>query len=147
VGDLKLFHALMTFADGRTLAPSLTCSCKVLLHHLAVSRRQRLGKNVFFLALLSFVPQDYGLFDIYDARVGGGFAEPPPISPPCEGEACQSPPPAPEDPTPASSIYSGPGNLKPVKGCPKGKHKKNGKCVRKYHKKKHKRHHKRGAKR
>lgn len=99
------------------------------------------GKNVFFATLSSLVPQDYGLVDIYDARVGGGF-EPPPTAPvDCEGEACQNPPPSPEAPTPTSSAYEGPGNVagsgrQKGRRCPASKRKvsKGGKarCVRKH---------------
>jgi hypothetical protein len=68
------------------------------------------GDDVFFLsfAQLSHMDTD-SVADVYDARVGGGFPEVP--SPPvCEGDACQSPVSAPEDPTPGSLTYSGPGN-------------------------------------
>ncbi|HEY8808877.1 MAG TPA: hypothetical protein VIM28_02545, partial [Solirubrobacterales bacterium] len=59
----------------------------------------------------SLLVQDYGLIDVYDARDGGGFP-PPPLAPAsCEGEACQSPPPVPDDPTPASSSFEGAGNV------------------------------------
>jgi hypothetical protein len=68
------------------------------------------GDDVFFLtaAQLSHGDTDSSM-DVYDARVGGGFAEPTP-GPVCEGDACQSPVSAPEDPTPGSLTYSGPGN-------------------------------------
>lgn len=73
------------------------------------------GSDVFFVTSRSLVPADYGLTDIYDARIGGGFPPPPPPAQPCEGEACQSPPPAPEAVTPASSAYEGKGNLPPAR--------------------------------
>jgi hypothetical protein len=69
------------------------------------------GDNVFFVTGSSLLPQDPGVFDIYDARVGGGLPTPEPAPPGCEGEACQSPPPAPADPTPASATFRGPGDL------------------------------------
>ena len=69
------------------------------------------GRDVFFATASSLLPQDPTGFDVYDARVDGGLPIPPPPEPSCEGEACQSPPPAPEDPTPASSAFRGPGNL------------------------------------
>ncbi len=104
------------------------------------------GRDVFIRTASSLVAWDPGQIDIYDAREGGGF--PPPTPPPasCEGEACQSPTPAPNDPTPAS-VQEGPGNLqqqaKPRR-CAKGKHKvkKNGKtrCVKNKKAKKSKRH-------
>jgi hypothetical protein len=99
------------------------------------------GHDVFFATLSSLVPQDPGLIDIYDARVGGGF--PPPAAPPpaCEGEACQSAPEAPNDPTPASEAFQGAGNVKEeptptptASHCAKGKLKRHGKCVAKKHK-------------
>ena len=71
------------------------------------------GDDVFFLtyARLSTRDTDTAL-DVYDARVGGGESEPPkPVQ--CEGDACQSPVAAPEDLTPGSLIYSGPGDLVP----------------------------------
>jgi hypothetical protein len=98
------------------------------------------GDDVFFSTLSSLVSQDYGLVDIYDARVGGGFPEPPNPPAPCEGEACQSPPEAPNDPTPASSAFQGAGNVvedKPA-SCRKPKVRRRGRCVsRKHHKRAH----------
>ena len=94
------------------------------------------GEDVFISTQSSLVTQDYGLNDVYDARVGGGF--PSPVAPTdCEGETCQSPPPPPPDVTPASAATVGGGNVRPVKSkrCRKGTRKvrKNGKtrCVRK----------------
>jgi WD40-like Beta Propeller Repeat len=68
------------------------------------------GNDVFFLTSAQLVHADTdSTSDVYDARVGGGFAEP--LSPPvCEGDACQNPVSAPEDPTPGSLTYSGPAN-------------------------------------
>jgi hypothetical protein len=92
------------------------------------------GDDVFFATLASLAGGDYGLVDIYDARIGGGFPEQPPPGVGCEGEACQNPAPAPLYSPPPSLSTDGPGNLeekpKPVK-CPKGKVKKKGRCVKK----------------
>lgn len=96
------------------------------------------GDDVFFTTLASLVSADYGLVDVYDARVGGGFVSPPAPAPECEGEACQHPLPAPAYETPSSSSYEGPGNVREgqsgPKKCAKGKHKvKQGgkvKCVK-----------------
>lgn len=89
------------------------------------------GSDVFFTTDASLVSQDYGLVDIYDARVNGGF--PPPPGPPgsCEGEACQVAPPPPNDQTPASAAFKGAGNVneKPRRSCRKGKVRRRGKCV------------------
>jgi hypothetical protein len=107
------------------------------------------GEDVFFSTLASLLPEDYGLVDIYDARVDGGLPSPPLPAPECEAEACQNPAPAPLLQTPSSLTYSGPGNVqepaaKPKK-CPKGKVKKNGHCVKKKAAKKGKGKKQRGA--
>ncbi len=113
------------------------------------------GRDVFFKTASSLLPQDPGLIDIYDARENGGLPGPSAPQPPCEGEACQSPPVPPDDPTPASNSFEGLGNppVESVKqSCPKGKRKvrRNGKarCVPK-HKRRHKKsnspHHGRAA--
>jgi DNA-binding beta-propeller fold protein YncE len=106
------------------------------------------GDDVFFKTSASLVPQDSGLIDVYDARVGGGF--PPPEEPPgpCEGEACAPPAAAPNDPTPASAGFRGAGNPAPErrlrKACPKGKRKvrRAGKtrCVKQKRRQERKRH-------
>ncbi len=97
------------------------------------------GKDVFFATTESLVSQDYGLRDIYDARVGGGLPAQPAAAPECEGEACQSAPEAPDDPTPASSTFQGAGNVAEAplakKACAKGKVRRRGKCVSKHRKK------------
>jgi hypothetical protein len=110
------------------------------------------GDDAFFTTESSLVPQDPGSVDLYDARVEGGFPQPV-VNKPCEGEACQSPPPPPVDRTPASSVYNGPGNVGRGKGCPKGKRKvrRHGKvrCVRKrrHAKRRHHKHHANGNRR
>jgi hypothetical protein len=66
------------------------------------------GADAFFITDDSLVGADPGALDLYDARVGGGFAEPsPPL--PCEGDACQVLPPEPTDPT-LTTLLSGRGN-------------------------------------
>lgn len=106
------------------------------------------GDDVFFETQAQLVPQDVDeSFDIYDARVGGGF--PAPASPaPCAGAACQGALPAPSVfATPASSTFAGAGNLSaPVvvsgakpkpkpkarpKLCPRGFVKKKDRCAKK----------------
>ncbi|HEU0250928.1 MAG TPA: hypothetical protein VFR48_09410 [Solirubrobacteraceae bacterium] len=113
----------------------------------------RSGRDVFFTQAAALTPD--AIDDqrhLYDARIGGGFEFPPP-PPPCSLEACQgiaSPPP--NDGTPASLSFSGPGNQTNSQGsssklcgssgacvksharkktCPKGKALKRGKCVKK----------------
>ena len=113
------------------------------------------GSNAFFTTSASLVGSDPGSIDLYDAREGGGFPEAEGAAG-CEGEACQSPPEAPNHPTPATSVLAGEGNVEEAASkkprCKKGKVKKHGKCVAKKHKRKphqkaHKRHasHNRGA--
>jgi WD40-like Beta Propeller Repeat len=109
------------------------------------------GSDAFFLTEGSLVAGDLGALDLYDARVGGGFpVAVPPIL--CEGDACQSLPPEPVDPT-LTTLQEGPGNPKvrfqnQGKRCKRGFVRRHGKCVRK-RKKRHrrrrhpKRHHKR----
>ncbi len=67
------------------------------------------GEDVFFTTGSSLLPQDPGSLDLYDARALGGFPQPPEQAQ-CEGEACQGPVSAPNDPTPASSSFRGPGS-------------------------------------
>jgi hypothetical protein len=100
------------------------------------------GDDVFFATASSLLPQDPGLIDIYDARAGGGYPPPEPLPAQCEGDACQGPPAAPNDPTPASSSFEGAGNPRPgatKPRCPKGKRsvRRGGKarCVRPQRKK------------
>jgi hypothetical protein len=107
------------------------------------------GADAFFLTTGSLVTADPGSVDLYDARIGGGFPDPvPPIV--CEGDACQSLPPPPVDPT-LTTLLPGPGNpplryvnQKKAKRCKKGTVKRKGRCVRKHKKA---RHHKRGGQR
>jgi len=105
------------------------------------------GSDVFFTTGSSLVPQDYGLIDVYDARIDGGFPPPPGPPPGCEGEACQIAPPPPNDQTPASAGFKGPGNLRHPARCRKGKARRHGRCVKRHAKQqKHKRaNHKRRA--
>jgi hypothetical protein len=101
------------------------------------------GNNAFFTTLEGLVPQDYGLIDIYDARVGGGFPTPSPPTAPCEGEACQGPYRPPEDSAPASELFQGAGNVVEIPAkpkCKRGKVKKKGRCVKKPQRTKAKRH-------
>jgi hypothetical protein len=72
----------------------------------------RSGRDVFFSTASQLGPNDNdGALDIYDARIGGGEPPAPPSPVECEGDACSTPAPAPNDPTPSSSTFHGPGNL------------------------------------
>jgi hypothetical protein len=89
------------------------------------------GSDVFFLTSESLVGADPGSIDAYDARVGGGFAEGPrPI--PCIGDACQSLPAAPDDPTPGTLVPN-PGNPRLHVSSPKRKKGHAGKRHRRKH--------------
>lgn len=92
------------------------------------------GDDVFFETSAKLVPQDTDdALDVYDAHVCGvGWQCPPPPPPPlpaCEGDACQSPASAPEDPTPGSFTYRGPGNLVAALTPPSPAKKKTAKAV------------------
>lgn len=73
------------------------------------------GNDIFFTTDQQLVGQDVDdNFDLYDARVDGGFPAPA-TQVPCSGDACKgspSSPPAP--PTAASVSFFGPGNLSPT---------------------------------
>jgi hypothetical protein len=76
------------------------------------------GDDVFFLTASKLAPQDVdSALDVYDAHVCSAespCAPPPPPPPPaCSGDACQNPVAAPNDATPGSLTFHGPGNLTP----------------------------------
>jgi len=75
------------------------------------------GDDAFFLtsAKLSVLDLDEEL-DAYDARVGGITATLEPVRE-CLGEACQPTAVPPNDPTPGSSVFGGPGNLPARANC------------------------------
>ncbi len=57
--------------------------------HLVISPN---GLSVFFITTAGLAPQDAdGAPDVYDARLGGGFAAPPMASRACESDACRGP--------------------------------------------------------
>lgn len=98
------------------------------------------GKNAFFTTRERLVGWDTDdAYDLYDARVNGGFPEPLPVTDGCSGESCRpaatlSPAVAPA----VSATLSGPGN-KPTPRCPKGKRRikaRHGgfRCVKRSHK-------------
>ncbi len=98
------------------------------------------GSDLFFVTGESLLPQDPGLIDLYDARAGGGFAQPP-VPPACEGEACQFAPPPANEPTPASAAFRGAGDpptsaSRKQRRCAKGKRRvrRNGKvrCLKRH---------------
>jgi len=99
------------------------------------------GSDVFFSTTQRLLHQDIdGLYDYYDARVGGGFPNPSSTSVRCEGESCRGPAAVPANgPSVGSATFVGPGNRRPAK-CRKGTKRKHGKCVKSkhgHHKKQH----------
>ena len=93
------------------------------------------GDSIFFSTQSSLVGADFGLNDVYVARVNGGFPDRQEIVP-CEESRCQNAPPAPVQPTPNSSIYRAPVRpTRPRRSCKRGfrKVKRAGKvrCVKK----------------
>jgi hypothetical protein len=102
------------------------------------------GADVFFATVRPLVAQDEDeRFDIYDARIGGGFPPPSPPPAPCTtGEECRSPAPgSPPAAAPGTSAFSGPGTTPPRRRhCKRGFARKGGKCVRKPKKQHHKHH-------
>jgi hypothetical protein len=105
------------------------------------------GRDVFFSTRSPLVGWDVNeSYDVYDARIGGGFPEPEGEAPPCLGEACKAPPGAPPGaPAPGTASFQGPGNAAQKPKPRKHKHKKKSKHKSK---KGHARaDHKRGARR
>jgi hypothetical protein len=85
------------------------------------------GHDVFFVTRQQLSGWDFDTsYDLYDARVDGGLPEPVPAPPRCQGDACQPAPTQLNDPTPASSGFSGLGNSNHRRSksrrCPSGKH-------------------------
>ncbi len=88
------------------------------------------GRDVFFSTRAQLVGWDENdNYDVYDAREGGGFPEPPPAPPICVGEGCKAPPSAPPgSSSPATPHIQGPENAR--EPCPKGKARRKGRCER-----------------
>ena len=91
------------------------------------------GRDVMFYTRESLVGWDIDKYiDIYDARIGGGFPEPPPQPPACEGEGCRDE--GSEEPAIAgagTAAFQGPGNRTTgAKGrCPAGKLRRGKRCL------------------
>lgn len=100
------------------------------------------GSNLYFSTHDPLVRRDGdgGAGDIYDARIGGGYFEPPPPAP-CSDESCRGEAqPLSAAATPGSALYRGPGNRK--------KHRRHHRHHRRHHHKHHVKrstHHNRGG--
>jgi hypothetical protein len=108
------------------------------------------GTDAYFLSEASLVGTDPGSMDLYDAKVGGGFAEPQPQIP-CEGDACQVLPAVPNEPS-LATLAKGAGNpaVSYRKYCRKGYVKRKGICEKRgahHTPRKHKAKTKKGGKR
>ena len=86
----------------------------------------RTGNDVFFYTAQRLVGWDTDTnIDIYDARVGGGFPEPPPQPPSCESESCRGQSTSSPAATGAgTAVFQGPGNPAPKHHGVKKRHKK-----------------------
>lgn len=75
------------------------------------------GDEVFFLTAARLTTNDVdSAFDVYDAHACSASSLCPPAAssiPACEGDSCQNPGSPPNDSTPGSLTYQGPGNLTP----------------------------------
>jgi hypothetical protein len=81
------------------------------------------GSDVIFATNDPLLPRDHtgGSGSIYDARVGGGFAEP--VTPVCRADACQGQPAQPQTlGPPPSTTFAGKGNLRPNRRCRASRH-------------------------
>jgi hypothetical protein len=89
------------------LVSSGECNCDSYFEAASPS-----GDDVFIVTGEQLVRIDKdNLYDLYDVRVNGGIASQNALLPlGCEGDACQPPAVAPNDPTPSSAGFSGPGD-------------------------------------
>ena len=134
VQDVYEWHdgTVSLISSGRSTAPSWLIAAGTS------------GNDVFFITREKLVGWDIdNNTDVYDARVGGGFPDPPVTGAPCEGDACRGAGTSPPAAGGAGSVaFHGPGNPTPKHhATPRKPHKK--KQYRKPHKKKqqHRRHH------
>lgn len=105
--------------------------------HLTISAS---GRDIFFTTALGLVPQDGdGANDVYDARLGGGFAPVPAPPAECSADACQGPLTNPASLLVPGSVSQAPGENLPapaaheaaVKSKPKPKPKRKAKSRKK----------------
>lgn len=82
------------------------------------------GSDVFFSTPQKLLPRDTdAVYDYYDARIGGGFFEPSPPSPPCGAESCRGPGSAEAGAVePGTNSFVGPGNVRRHRTCRASKH-------------------------
>ncbi len=137
VADVYEYHQgdLHLISDGAATGPSFLFDASAG------------GGNIFFATSDGLVRSDTdNSLSLYDARVGGGFAEPP-VPPPCAaGESCRSAGSgAPSTGNPATATHTGPGNVAAPKRCKRGKVRRHGRCVAKHKHRRHESHRGRGS--
>ncbi len=114
VGDCSAASATYSASSGGCVA---LVSSGVSLEESAFLDASESGDEVFFLTSARLVKGDVdAALDVYDAHVCSAASPcpaPPSSAPVCEGDSCQSPSEPPNDQTPASLTYAGPGNLAP----------------------------------
>jgi len=70
------------------------------------------GEDVFLATAQALLPRDIdSVVDYYDARVGGGFLEPPPPSGSCDASSCRYAEPGVTPPAAGTSSFVGPGDM------------------------------------
>jgi hypothetical protein len=133
--SVYVFHAGGPLSDGDvSLLSSAQATASSKIQGIA-----RSGADAFFATTDPIAGgREVEQKNLFDARVGGGFPAATSAAG-CEGESCleAAPPSLPPPPPPgtlAATAGNGPSN---VNHCPKGKVKKNGKCVAKKHTTKH----------
>ena len=141
------YHAghVSLISDGRDTAPISRPPHGLGAVELVGSDAE--GANVFFTTADPLISQDSDTqLDYYDARVNGGFAKPAGAEICLTADACHGTvTEAGAQPSPATSGFNGPGNVRETK-CKEGFVRKHGKCVKRHARKHHKRrHHKRAA--
>jgi hypothetical protein len=91
------------------------------------------GRDAFFTTREQLVGSDNDQNrDLYDARIGGGFPEPPPVPAPCTAtDQCHGATASPPAPNPTAQVV-GPADAA-IKRCAKGRVRRHGRCLRKRH--------------
>jgi hypothetical protein len=153
-GELGPIPACMDVYEWHDGAVNLISS-GISEHPARLMFSTRSGRDVFFYTRERLVGWDVdNNEDIYDARIDGGFPEPPAQQPSCEGEGCRGAgTEAPPSTGAATAVFQGPGNSRSQspEGCPKGKRevRRRGKvrCVAKQGKRRGKRAQRRAANR
>jgi hypothetical protein len=119
-GCVEAAGCVYLISDGQDVSES-GGSAAATLSSVELLGTDASGDDVFFTTADRLVPVDTDSeLDIYDARVDGGFAAPS-SAPGCDEEGCQGAGPTPGVfAAPPSEVLTGPGNLSPMAGKPRG---------------------------